>query len=73
MIGNVWEWTSSIYQPYPYNATDGRENPADTTSSRVFRGNSGSDLVQRAAVRIDSAPVNAGPFGGFRCARAWQP
>ena len=69
LIGNVWEWTSSIYKPYPYDAHDGRENPADTTSTRVLRGNSGSDLLQRASVRIESAPVNAGPFGGFRCAR----
>src|SRR5262249_44722350 len=40
LIGNVNEWVSSIYKDYPYDATDGRENPDDHDSDRVVRGSS---------------------------------
>ena len=39
MAGNAWEWTSSIYKPYPYNYYDGREN-VKTKAFRVMRGGS---------------------------------
>ena len=51
MAGNVWEWTSSLYQGYPYDAGDGREDPA-ASGSRVLRG--GSFVNNRLLVRCAS-------------------
>jgi hypothetical protein len=39
MSGNVWEWTSSLFADYPYQADDGREDQ-DATDSRTVRGGS---------------------------------
>jgi formylglycine-generating enzyme required for sulfatase activity len=39
MVGNVWEWTQSLFKGYPYDATDGRED-LKASGSRVFRGGS---------------------------------
>jgi formylglycine-generating enzyme required for sulfatase activity len=72
MSGNVWEWVSSMYKPYPYNAADGREDMSDITSERVYRGGVGSyiDYAAGAAARFHAAPDNRDWFVGFRCARA---
>ncbi len=71
LSGNVWEWVNSIYKPYPYKPNDGRENPDDTTSYRVYRGGLGSyiDFGTSAATRFRGKPDSRGWFIGFRCAR----
>ncbi|MBI3961514.1 MAG: formylglycine-generating enzyme family protein [Deinococcus sp.] len=68
MAGNVWEWTSSLYQAYPYSATDGRENPS-ASGNRVFRGGSFNFVASfvRSAVRAPFDPTGRGSNVGFRC------
>ena len=68
MVGNVWEWTNSLYWPYPYNAEDGRES-RNATGFRVLRGASWMNdaNVAYCMSRLD------GDFQfftnvGFRCA-----
>jgi formylglycine-generating enzyme required for sulfatase activity len=69
MVGNVWEWTSSLFRPYPYPQADGREE-ASATGHRVLRG--GSWISHRgharAAYRLHNAPELVNYYGGFRLA-----
>lgn len=71
LSGNVFEWVSTIYQPYPYDAADGRENPDDTTSPRVYRSGWGSyiDFGVSAPIRFHGEPDSRSWFLGLRCAR----
>ena len=72
MAGNVWEWVSSIYRPYPYNSLDGREDMT-LVDFRVLRG--GSWLVSDADARtfnryhLDQKETFNNIIG-FRCARS---
>jgi formylglycine-generating enzyme required for sulfatase activity len=67
LAGNVWEWTSTLYKPYPYNEADGRES-VNSTDNRVLRG--GSWLLDawfaRAAYRFIWLPDDFDVPGGFR-------
>jgi formylglycine-generating enzyme required for sulfatase activity len=76
MSGNVWEWVSSVYEPYPYAADDGREEDTGdrTDVQRMLRGGSwwyyGNPDVFRAAVRGRDNPDIRHNDVGFRCARS---
>jgi formylglycine-generating enzyme required for sulfatase activity len=67
MAGNVWEWVSSLYQSYPYSASDGRED-LNATGSRVLRGGAWYDLNSgvRSASRLEFT-LNSYGYFGFRC------
>jgi len=70
MLGNVWQWTSSMYQRYPYRV-DAREDPLGERP-RVVRGGSwggGAETFLRAANRNSLPPTATSPKVGFRCAR----
>jgi formylglycine-generating enzyme required for sulfatase activity len=71
MIGNVWEWCSSLYANVPYRADDGREDLA-APGGRIIRGgswvNHGSGV--HPARRISVLPEFLAPNIGFRVARA---
>lgn len=78
--GNVWEWASSIYKPYPYSATDGRESDTDTDSNRVLRGGSwggkdkdyiGVQAPGRLAARQHISTSFTSIDVGLRCARSY--
>jgi formylglycine-generating enzyme required for sulfatase activity len=68
LSGNVWEWTTSHYQSYPYDADDGREDPADADAWRVVRGGSWHGLASlaRAASRYGYRPGYRDAYFGFR-------
>jgi len=69
MSGNVWEWTRSPYQPYPFSDIDDADT-VDTEALWVMRGGSFGDPARhiRAANRGGADPGARRPFIGFRIA-----
>ncbi|NUM47306.1 MAG: SUMF1/EgtB/PvdO family nonheme iron enzyme, partial [Anaerolineales bacterium] len=61
-------WVSSLYQPYPYDANDGRED-LSASGSRALRGGSWGyyDDNVRSASRDGVDPTYANGSVGFRC------
>ena len=74
MSGNVWEWVSSLYKPYPYNPDDGRED-LGASGNRVVRGGSWwfTQPGVRSTIRNKYFPRNTYYDLGFRCARDDHP
>ena len=71
MVGNVWEWTSSLMGGYPYPSHGAprraRENLM-ARGSRVLRGGAFGygPVFMRCASRSDGNPDRLGPVVGFR-------
>jgi eukaryotic-like serine/threonine-protein kinase len=69
MAGNIWEWNSSVFKPYPYDANDGREDPS-TNGMRTLRGGSWDDFTinVRSMIRFRGGAAFRVSYIGFRCA-----
>ncbi len=69
MAGNVWEWVSSKYKAYPYNANDGREDLTEF-DNRALRGGSWGNDDSEVSVsgRYWLGPSSFTFRFGFRCA-----
>jgi formylglycine-generating enzyme required for sulfatase activity len=67
MAGNVWEWTRSLYDSYPYDPSDGREDP-ESDGPRILRGGAFFSLagVVRCAYRPWNVPINRNRDLGVR-------
>ncbi|MBI3161418.1 MAG: SUMF1/EgtB/PvdO family nonheme iron enzyme [Chloroflexi bacterium] len=71
MAGNVWEWTNSLFDYYPYDPTDGREDP-DSLDDRIARGGSWHSGSNAGNVRVDTRlklpQASTLAYVGVRCA-----
>jgi formylglycine-generating enzyme required for sulfatase activity len=71
MVGNVWEWTQSLFLPYPFNSHD----DVDGSKARgryVVRGGAWyySRKLARCTSREGMVPYYLSPSIGFRLARS---
>lgn len=69
LSGNVWEWTRSPYQAYPFDERDDTQT-ASADAIWVMRGGAFNDTEQnaRATTRGGADPGVRRPFIGFRVA-----
>lgn len=70
MLGGVWEWTSTLYGPYPYDSAR-VEGDNSIVGRRVIRGgaiNAGEQFL-RAANRSAEVSALTSELIGFRCVR----
>jgi len=77
MSGNVWEWTHSIFEDYPYVANDGREADLgqETNIPYTLRGGSWGNSNNgnlRSATRYRYFPLNWLNGRGFRCILSYE-
>ena len=70
MLGNVWEWCSSLDRPYPFDAADGRES-ATAPGPRILRGGGFADPqdILDPAFRHTERPDRRLQYNGLRLAR----
>ncbi len=71
MVGNIWEWTQSLFMPYPYRPNTNREE-AKPNGRYVVRGGAWyySRKLARCAVREGVLQDHLSPSIGFRLARS---
>ncbi len=69
MVGIIWQWTSTLEKPYPYDLRDGREDP-NAPGRRITRGGALGlpAAVSRATTRNPFDPAGVSLAIGFRCA-----
>lgn len=72
MAGNAWEWVSSTYRPYPYDANDGREHPAAGPVRGTRGGGHDSPADELTTTQrgrnLSRNPASGHHNIGFRCA-----
>ena len=74
MAGNIWEWTRSICEVYPYEPDDGRED-IKSGVGRVLRGGSWyrNQWYARCTLRYAVYPDARYHYLGFRVAASFSP
>jgi len=72
MAGNAWEWVSSAYRPYPYDARDGREDakagPVRGTRGGGHDSPAGEITATQRGRTLSRNPASGHHNIGFRCA-----